>query len=94
MAVRGVFAEADVGNDEEGGKAGAEETDGLNDWTLGIIGCCTKGIFDVWGDRNTEENYRTKTFPYKGLEMRDEFVDAATVLIREGGDEGLFFRLV
>lgn len=94
VAVGGVLAEADVGDDEESGKAGAEETDGLNDWTLGVVGCGTEGIFNVWRDRDTEEDYGTEAFPYKRLEVRDEFVDAAAVLVGKGGNEGLFFSLV
>ena len=94
VAVGGIFAEADVGDDEEGGEAGAEETDGLNDWTLGVIGCGTKGVFDIWCDGNTEEDHGTEAFPYQGFEVRDEFVDAAAVLVGKGRDEGLLFSLI
>ncbi len=94
MAVGCVFAKADVGDDEEGGEAGAEETDGLNDWTLRVVGCGAKSIFGIWGERDTKEDYRAEAFPYKRFEVRDEFVDAAAVLVGEGGDQGLFFGLV
>ena len=94
MAVRGVFTEADVGHDEERGKAGTEETDGLNDWTLGVVRRGTKGIFNIWGDRDTKEDYRLQAFPYKRFEVRDEFVDATAVLVGKRGNEGLFFSLV
>lgn len=39
MAMGGVLAEADVGDDEEGGEAGPEEADGLYDRTIGVVGC-------------------------------------------------------
>lgn len=94
MAVGSVLAEANVGDDEERGKAGAEETDGLNDWTLGVVGCGTKGIFDIGDDGDTEEDYGTEAFSYKRFEVRDDFVDATAVLVGKGGNEGLFFGLV
>ena len=94
VAMGGVLAKADVGDDEERRKAGAEEADGLNDWTLRVIGCGAKGVFDIWGDRDTEQDYGTQAFPYEGFEVRDELVDAAAVLIRERGNEGLLFSLV
>ena len=94
MAVGSIFAEANVGDDEKRGEAGAEETDGLNDWALGVVGCGTKGVFDIGGDRDTEEDYGTKAFSHKGFEVRDDFVDATAVLVGKGGNEGLFFGLV
>lgn len=94
MAVGGVLAEADIGDDEERGKAGAKETDGLNDWTLRVVGCGAKGVLDVWGDRDTEEDDGTEAFPYKRFEVRDEFVDAATVLVGKGGNQDLLFSLI
>lgn len=94
VAVGGVLAEADIGDDEERGKAGAKETDGLNDWTLRVVGCGAKGVLDVWGDRDTEEDDGTEAFPYKRFEVRDEFVDAATVLVGKGGNQDLLFSLI
>ena len=94
VAVGGVFAEADVGDDEEGGKAGAEETDGLNDWTLGVVRCGAEGIFDIRGHGDTEEDYGLQAFSYERFEVGDESVDATAVLVGKGGNEGLFFRLV
>ena len=94
MAVGSVFAEADVGDDEEGGEAGAEETDGLDDWTLGVVGCGAEGVFDVGDDRDAEEDYGTETFSYERGEVRDDFVVGAAVWVGEGGDEGFFFGLV
>lgn len=94
VAVGGVLAEADIGDDEERGKAGAKETDGLNDWTLRVVGCGAKGVLDVWGDRDTEEDDGTEAFPYERFEVRDEFVDAATVLVGKGGNQDLLFSLI
>lgn len=90
----GVLAKADVGDDEERREASAEETDGLNDWPSGFIGCGSEGVFDIWGDRDTEENHGTEAFPYKRFKVRDEFVDATAVLVGKGGNEGLFLILV
>ena len=94
MAVGGVFAEADIRDDEEGGEAGTEELDGLNDGTLGVVGCGAEGIFDVGSDGNAEEDYGAETFADERLKVRSQLVEAAAVLIREGGDESFFFRLV
>ena len=94
VAMRGVLAEADVGDDEERREAGAEETDGLDDWTLRVVGCGAKGVFDIWGHRDTEEDYGLETFPYERFEVWDELVDAAAVLVGERGNEGLLFSLV
>lgn len=94
VAVGGVFAEADVGDDEESGKAGAEETDGLHDWSLGVVRCGAEGIFDVWGHGDAEEDYGLQAFSYERVEVGDEFVDASAVLVGKGGNEGLFFGLV
>lgn len=94
MAVGGVFAEADVGDDEERGEAGAEETDGLHDWSLGVVRCGAKGVFDIRGHGDTEEDYGLQAFSDKRFEVGDESVDAAAVLVGEGRNEGLFFGLV
>ena len=47
MAVGGIFAEADIGDDVEGRKAVAEEADGLDDGTLGVIGRRAKSVFGI-----------------------------------------------
>ena len=94
MAVGGVLAEADVGDNEKRGEAGAEETDGLNDRTLRVVGCSTESILHVRGNGDTEENYGAEAFPYEGFEVRDEFVDAAAVLVGKGGYKSFFFSLV
>ena len=94
VAVGGVLAKTDIGNDEERREASAEETDGLHHWALGVVGCSTEGVFNIWRDRDTKKDYRTEAFPYKRVEVGNELVDAAAVLIGEGGNEGLFFGLV
>lgn len=94
VAMGGVLAEADVGDDKERGEASAEETDRLNDWTLRVVGCCSEGVLNIWRDRDTKEDYGAEAFPYKRFEVRDELIDAAAVLVGKGGNEGLFFSLV
>ena len=70
MAMGGVFAEADVGDDEEGGEAGPEEADGLDDGALGVVSCGAKGIFDVGSNGNAEKDYGAEAFANKRLEVR------------------------
>ena len=94
VAVGCVLAEADIGDDEERGEAGADKTYGLDDWALGVVGCGTEGVFDIWGDRNTKEYDGTETFPYERFKVRNELIEAAAVLVGEGGYEGLFFSLI
>ena len=94
MAVGGVFAKTDVGNNEERGKAGTEKTDGLNDWTLGVVGCSTEGIFDIRRYWDAEKDYGAEAFLDERFKMRDESIDAAAMLIRKRGDKCLFFSLV
>ena len=94
VAVGSVLAETDVGDDEERGEAGAKKTDGLDDRALRVVGCGAEGVFDAGGDRDTKEDYGTETFPYERFEMGDELIEAAAVLVGEGGNEGLFFSLV
>ena len=94
VAVGCVLAETDVGDNEERGEAGAKKTDGLYDRALGIVGCGAEGVFDVWGDGNTKEDYGTETLPYERFEMGDELIEAAAMLVGKGGNEGLLFSLV
>ena len=70
MTVRGVFAEADVGDDEEGGEAGSEEADSLNDGAMGVVGRGAEGVFDVGSDGNAEEDYGAEAFADERFEMR------------------------
>ena len=90
----GVLAETDIGDDEERREASAKKTDGLDDWALGVVGCGTEGVLDIWGNRDTEEDHRTETFPYERFKVGNELIDAAAVLVRKRGDKGLFFSLV
>lgn len=94
MAMGRVFAEADVGDDEEGGEAGSEEANGLDDGTLGVVGRGAEGVFDVGSDGNAEEDYGAETFADEGFKVRGELVEAAAVLVGEGWDKSLFVRLV
>ena len=94
MAMGGVFAEADIGDDEEGREAGPEEADGLDDGAVGVVGCGAESVFDVRSDGNAEEYYGTEAFANKRVEMRGEFMEAAAVLVGKGGDKGFFFGLV
>ena len=90
VAVRGVFAEADVGDDEEGGEVAAQEADGLDDGAVGVVGGGAEGVFDVGAQGHAEEDDGFEAFVDEGREVGDEFVEAAAVLGGEGGDEGFF----
>lgn len=94
VAVGCVFAQADVDGDEELGKALAEETDGGHDGAFWVVGGGAEGIFGAWGERDAEEDDGFKALADEGLEVGDEFVDAAAVLVGEGGDDGFFVVLV
>ena len=94
VAVGSVLAETDISDDEERGEAGAKKTDGLDDRALRVVGCGAEGVFDVGGDGDTKEDYGTEAFPYERFEMGDELIEAAAMLVGEGGNEGLFFSLV
>lgn len=92
VAVGGILAEADVGDDEKGGEFLTEEVYGLNDGAFGVVGCGAQGIFHVGGGGHAEQNDGAEAFSDEGSEMGDEFVETATVLVRQGGDEGFFVR--
>lgn len=94
VAVRRVFAEADVGHDEEVGEACTQEADGLDDGALWVVGCGAEGVFGSGGDGNAEEDDGSEAFADEGFEEGDDFVDAPAGLIGEGGDERFFFGLV
>lgn len=83
VAVGGVFAETDVGDDEQGWESGAEDTDCLDDWAFGVVGSGAKGIFHVGSCGDAEKDDGGKAFANKGLEVRNDFVDPAAMLIRE-----------
>ena len=94
MAVRGVFAQADVGDDEKAREAAAEEADGLDDGTFWVVGGSAQGVFDVGAHGYAEEDHGLQAFADEGFEVRDYFVDAAAVLVGQGRNEGFFFVVV
>jgi len=57
VAVRGIFAEADIGNDEEVGERAAEEPNRLDYRTLWIICGGPERIFGAGRDGYAEEYY-------------------------------------
>jgi hypothetical protein len=94
VTVRCVFAEANVDGDEELGEALTEKTDGGHDGAFWVVGGGAEGIFRAGGERDAEEYHGFEAFADEGLEVGDEFVDAAAVLVGEGGDDGFFVVLV
>lgn len=94
MAMRGVFAKADVGDYEERGEASAKKANSLYDGTLRVVGFGTERVFCVGGDRDTEKYDGTKAFADKRVEEGNEFLDAAPALVWKGRDEGFLFILI
>ena len=54
MAVGGIFAKADIGNDVERWKAVTKEADGLDNGALGIVGGRAKSVFGIGFEGDTE----------------------------------------
>ncbi|MCJ1486614.1 hypothetical protein MMC06_006792 [Schaereria dolodes] len=94
VPVAGVFAEADVGDDEQAGKAGFDQLDGLDDGAVGVVGGGAEGVFRAGLEGHAEEDDGAETFADEGGEVAGEFVEAAAVLVGEGGDEGLFVGVI
>ena len=94
VAVGGVFAEADVCNNEEVGETGTEQADGGDDGAAGVVGGGAKGVFGVGGYGNTKEDDGAEAFADKRFEVRDYFVDATAGLVGERGDQSFFVVLV
>lgn len=88
VTVGSVFAETHVGNDEQCGKLGAEEADRLNDRSIRIISGSAQGVFDVRSCGYAEKNDGAEPLADKRLEVRNESIDAASMLVGKGGDEG------
>ena len=57
MAVGGVFAEADIADDEEGGEVLAEEADAEDDGAGGVVGGGAEGVFGGGVEGHAEEDY-------------------------------------
>ena len=70
LAMGGVFAEANIGDDEEGGEAGPEEADGLDDGAMGIVGRSAEGVFDVGSNGHAEKDYGAEAFANERLKVR------------------------
>lgn len=94
MAVGGVFAETDVGDDEELGEAFAEEACRGDDGTFWVVGCGAEGILGMGMERYAEKDNGFQTFGDEGFKERDEFIEAAAVLAGEGWDDGVLVGVI
>ena len=94
MTMGGIFAQADVNDDEEVGVGFAEEADSGDDGAVLVVGCGAEGVFCVGSERDAEENDGAEAFGYEGADEFDDFVQAESVLVWEGRDGGDFFRVV
>lgn len=94
VTVRCVFAETDVGDDEELWESLSEESDAGHDWALWIVGGGPESIFGAWCDWDTEEDDGLQSLAHERFEEWDKPVDTAAVLVWEGGNDGLLVVLV
>ena len=94
VAVRGVFTEADVGNDEKIWEGAAEEADTCQDRAGRVVSGGTEGILCRGREGNAEEDDAAEAFSDKGGKEGDEAVEAATVLVRQGGNKCFFVGVV
>ena len=94
MAVRSIFAQADVAGYKELREALAQESDCRNDGPLWIICRSSKVVLYTRSDRDTEEYNRAETLADEGFEERHELVDASAILIGERWDECFLIILV
>ena len=69
VPVGGVFTEADVGDDEEGGIVGAKEADRGDDRAAGVISGGAKGVFGAGGNGHTEKDDRAEAFLDERVEV-------------------------
>ena len=87
VAVAGVLADADVCVDEEAREGFANETDALDDGTIGIVGSGAEGVFCVGSKRDTKEHDRLQALCHERCEERNELVEADTLLAGQRGDD-------
>ena len=94
MAVGSVFTEAHIGNDIEIWETGFEETNGLDDGALRIVGGGTEGIFGVGNEGDAEEDYRPESFGNERGKVGDQFGDTTAMLVRQRGNRAFFVGIV
>ena len=93
VAMGSIFAETDVGDYVKAWETGADETDCLDDGTLWVVGGSPEGVFGAGFEGHAEQDYGAQTLADQWFEMRSYLVDAAAVLVWEGGN-GRFFVIV
>ncbi len=69
MSVGGIFAKADVCDDEEIWEASAEEANGGDDRAAGVIGGCAEGVFSAGDYRDAKEDDGAEAFAYQRFEV-------------------------
>lgn len=89
-----IFTQTDISDDEEEREFRAEETNGLDDRAIGVVGRRAKGVFGVGGGGHTKENDGAESLADEGGEVGDEFVEATAVLIGKGGNKCFFVGAV
>ena len=82
VSVAGVLAQADVCDDEEVWEVAAKESDGLDDRTLWVVGCCAESVFCAVRGGYAEENYGAEAFGDEGFKVGEKTIEPAAMLRR------------
>ncbi len=94
MAVGGVFAETNVGDDEEVWETLAEEACCGNYGTFWVVGGGAERVFGVGMQWYAEEDDGFQAFGDEGFEERSEFIEAAAILAGKGGNDAVLVGVV
>lgn len=94
VAMGGVLAEADIDDDEEVGEGAAQQPDGADDRSLGVVGVSTQGVFGAGGQGHAEQNDGAETLGDERGEVGDQAVEAAAVDVGQRGNQCLLVGLV
>ena len=66
----------------------------MDDGARWIVGFGAGGVFGIGGERHAEEDDGAEAFGDEGGDVRFDAVEAAAVLVGEGGDGGFFAGVV
>ncbi|KAI6749007.1 hypothetical protein HG531_007954 [Fusarium graminearum] len=87
VAVRGVLAKTDIAANEKLRESAADDLNGSDNGTFGVVGGSAKSILGASLHGNTKEHDGTETLVDERLEERNQLVAAELVLTRERRDE-------
>jgi hypothetical protein len=87
VAVRSVLAKTDVAANKELGESAADDLNGSDNGTFGVVGGSAKSILGARLHGNTKQHNRAETLVDERLEERNQLVTAELVLARERRDK-------